>query len=146
MVPRVQVESILSDASTLPWDISGDVEDADDHDDTGFSMTGTDWEVPGEVVSDLDSLSSLSGDEEGYSEDAPTRDDRPIETGRWQPQEVEALMTAINVNRDAIKFHFVGTGGGKDVKRQAWSDVVGECSNELHNRHKVYNISFLYTT
>ena len=56
----------------------------------------------------------------------PVRNDRPIVTSRWKYHEVSALMDAININRECIKFHFTGTGGGKDVKRRAWHEVAGE--------------------
>ena len=48
----------------------------------------------------------------------------PITRSRWRDEEVDSLMDAINVNREAIKFNFQGPGGGKDVKRQGWKDVV----------------------
>ena len=88
-------------------------------------------ETPGLVLSEGDSLSELgdSDDEFGdgpvWNENGPMRDDMPITTGRWQATETDALMVAINHNRAAIKFHFQGAGGGKDVKRTAWKDVTG---------------------
>ena len=79
------------------------------------------------ISTDANSLTSLSGDEDLiYNETGPMRDDMPIKTGRWEEEEVDALMNAININREAIKFNFQGPGGGKDVKRQGWLDVVGK--------------------
>ena len=83
------------------------------------------YEEEGEIISDSDSMSSIGEGEEGAGPNDPLVQDRAINTGRWTPEEVDALMTALNINRDAIKFHFDGPGGGKEVKRQAWRDVAG---------------------
>ena len=134
LTPRVVVEPIMSDASTLIWENSGDVpqETVGGHsqDNSLLLDSFTGIELPGEVVSEDDSLSSLSGDD-GFDEEAPMRDDMPITTHRWDKPEVAALMMAVNVNRDAIKFHFQGPGGGKEVKRQGWRDVVGMCIKNM---------------
>ena len=129
LTQKVIVEPVFSDASTLVWEPSQpDVtQDARQGNDESTLNTSYEMEIPGDVISDDDSLSSLSDDEGNWDENAPTRDDIPVERGRWKKPEVDALMIGLNVNRDAIKYHFEGTGGGRDVKRQAWRDVAGRC-------------------
>ena len=134
LAPRVVSESILSDASTIPYNISGDVENVQVNDSqwTDVSVgevTVYEMEAPGIIVSDTDSLTSLSDDEQDRREEDPIRDDMPIVTTRWRTEEVSALFDAVNINRDAIKFFFDGPGGGKDVKRQGWRDVASKCSS-----------------
>ena len=137
MAPREAEQIPPSDASTIAWDTSvnhahplhmqTEHNQADDTDRT-YQNTEDDtvFEEGGEVVSDIDSISDLGEGEDEIGPNHPMRDDIPIETGRWRPEETDALMTALNVNRDAIKFHFDGPGGGKEVKRQAWRDVAGK--------------------
>ena len=133
LTPKGSVEPLDSDASTLAFNISdvGNVSAEQENDDSMGELGDFDLsqlETPGEIVSDGESLSSLGEDSDedtpGYTEDGPMRDDMPIVTTRWNPDEVEALMTALNTNRDAVKFHFEGPGGGKDIKRRGWTDVV----------------------
>ena len=130
MAPKGMVDGTLSDASTLIYDNPADVAqllmDNPPDNDTLPDVTLDDIELPGEIVSDEGSLSSLGSDDDEYDEMRPMRDDMDIVTTRWQPHEVDALMTALNVNRDAVKYHFEGTGGGREVKRQAWVDVASK--------------------
>ena len=76
--------------------------------------------------SDLASLSDISEVGQTHKETDEMRRDMPVVSTYWKPDEVDALMTALNVNRQAIKFHFDGPGGGRDVKRRAWYDVAGK--------------------
>lgn len=104
------------------------------HEHSENSMNSTcNTEVGGLIVSDGDSISDLDLDEdevldgmERWDEKGPMRDDMDIVRTRWSSHEVDHLMVAVNVNRDAIKYFFDGPGGGKDVKRRAWKDVAGE--------------------
>ena len=125
-------EELDSEASTL---IFGELDTIDmegmDYEDTDIpvGMAEEDLEFPevgpveeqGMVLSDAESLSSIGSSDEEEEDPAI-----PINTGRWTGEEVEALFTAVNVNRDAIKFNFDGPGGGKEVRRQGWRDVVGK--------------------
>lgn len=120
--------TVASEASTLVMENNEDehMEFLQEIRDTFGEINISNFEVPG-VEDDDDALSSLDGEEgDGWREDAPLRDDVPIVTDRWNDEETEALMTAVNVNRGAIKFKFVGPGGGRDVKRQGWLDCVGK--------------------
>lgn len=120
LAPKGLVDSVLSDASTVADPIP------DGHSFNEVTLEDIDIEIGGEIVSDQNSLSSLGSEDNLFDENRVMRQDMDIVTTRWQPVEVDALMTALNVNRDAVKYHFQGTGGGKDVKRQGWTDVTSK--------------------
>ena len=130
--PKVVVDDVNSDDSTLPLNVSAD--DREVHSDTHQAeySTAEEENTVGHATlaelegdSDLDSLSDHSEAGDGHKETDPMRRDMPVSTCYWKGEEVDALMTALNVNRNAIKFHFDGPGGGRDVKRRAWYDVAG---------------------
>ena len=128
LAPKTLGESFNSNADTVPMDISieerqRDVEDIVVDDEGNADDTFMEAEIPGGVESG-DELSDLEEEEAKRKEDDPLRDDVPIQRGRWSGEETDALMTALNCDRDAIKFHFDGPGGGREVKRQAWRDVA----------------------
>ena len=130
LAPKGLSDSFNSQASTVPMDhsmdermelIESEMEMEDAADDTFQDL---ELEIPGDIVEN--DLSDLEEENGRIRQDDPMRDDMPIVRSRWSAVEVDALFTALNVNRDAIKFHFDGPGGGREVKRQAWRDVAGE--------------------
>ena len=155
--PKVVVQDVHSDDSTLPLNVSGDMRVVHIDSEEGAGSIAAEETTVGDATlaelegdSDLESLSDHSEAGDGHKETDPMRRDMPVSTAYWKPEEVDALMTALNVNRKAIKFHFDGPGGGRDVKRRAWYDVAGMsisilCINKIIKQflHKIFTFDQL---